>query len=157
MKLMKSKTIFVNQEVMKKLTCPMDFDKFPFDVQKCNFSMFDALNYADTLVFVDETKYIHDISENSKYYVKVEGLNYTTTWKGHSMIGFNLILTRKTHIYLASIYLPSAMFVVMSWLRPKVWYFSIQLIVIGSFQPSFLMENFLDAEPMISQSEKIKT
>ena len=86
MKLMKSKTIFVNQEVMKKLTCPMDFDKFPFDVQKCNFSMFDALNYADTLVFVDETKYIHDISENSKYYVKVEGLNYTTTWKGHSMI-----------------------------------------------------------------------
>ena len=114
---MKSKTIFVNQEVMKKLTCPMDFDKFPFDVQKCNFSMFDALNYADTLVFVDETKYIHDISENSKYYVKVEGLNYTTTWKGHSMIGFDLILTRKTHIYLASIYLPSAMFVVMSWLR----------------------------------------
>ena len=117
MKLMKSKTIFVNQEVMKKLSCPMDFDKFPFDVQKCNFSMFDALNYADTLVFVDETKYIHDISENSKYYVKVEGLNYTTTWKGHSLIGFNLILTRKTHIYLASIYLPSAMFVVMSWLR----------------------------------------
>ena len=116
MKLMKSKIIFVNQEVMKKLTCPMDFDKFPFDIQTCNFSMFDALNHANTLVFVDKTKYENGISA-SKYNVKVERLNYTSGWKGHSMIGFNLILTRTTHIYLASIYLPSAMFVVMSWLR----------------------------------------
>ena len=144
---MKSKTIFVNQEVMKKLTCPMDFDKFPFDVQKCNFSMFDALNYADTLVFVDETKYIYDISENSKYYVKVEGLNYTTTWKGHSMIGFDLILTRKTHIYLASIYLPSAMFVVMSWLRYGIFLSKQELkiqndISLIETQPSFNYLNF---------------
>ena len=111
-----SKTIIVNQDVMEKLTCPMDFDKFPFDIQTCDFSMFDALNHANTLVFVDKTKYENGISA-SKYNVEVERLNYTSGWKGHSMIGFNLILTRTTHIYLASIYLPSVMFVVMSWLR----------------------------------------
>ena len=66
-----SKTIIVNQDVMEKLTCPMDFDKFPFDIQTCDFSMFDALNHANTLVFVDKTKYENGISA-SKYNVEVD-------------------------------------------------------------------------------------
>jgi len=116
-----------NYEVMyalaSKITfiCQMDFNAFPVDIQVCKFRV-GSFNYPmNKIVFYNELipedtiiKSILDyrisfkpLRSVDKHYMAL-GMNYSTA-------GFELILTRKMSFYIITYYLPSGLFVGISW------------------------------------------
>jgi len=103
--------------------CPMRFNSFPMDVQVCTFQV-GSFNYAiDKLIFRDEftpTKeqavrsiLDYDIDLHS---LTEEQMQYTALSMNYSVAGFQLILARKMSFYIVTYYLPSGLFVVVSWI-----------------------------------------
>jgi hypothetical protein len=135
-----------NKEIMYAVAtritfiCPMTFNSFPLDVQVCLFqviymvenfpSKFEDLlikvgsfNYDNTkMVFVDE--FIADQSQIRSvldYSIQIRKLpetkqNYEALTGNYSVAGFELTLKRKISHYIITCYLPSGMFVLVSWI-----------------------------------------
>ena len=97
--------------------CDMNFDDFPFDTQVCQFVMFlleDDITLNDTST--NEVLNTHII----KYNVRMKKSTMFTSLRGSikwPMIGFNITLVRKPKMFLVATYLPSTIFVVISWMR----------------------------------------
>ena len=103
------------------LSCPMDFDQFPFDSQTCQFQMRIPGTRIDTLIIVDQSKNEKIASSISDYNAYIVPLNeYEWITKNNhsiSIVGFNITLERRIRIHLVSVYLPSTLFVFISWIR----------------------------------------
>jgi len=102
--------------------CPMTFNSFPLDVQICLFQV-GSFNYDNSkMVFVDE--FIADqtnIRSVLDYSVQIEELpdnqkNYVALTGNYSVAGFVMTLHRKVSHYIITCYLPSGMFVIVSWI-----------------------------------------
>jgi len=102
--------------------CPMTFNSFPLDVQVCLFQV-GSFNYDNTkMVFTDE--FIADESQIRSvldYAVEIRKLpeskqNYVAITGNYSVAGFELTLRRKVSHYIITCYLPSGMFVIVSWI-----------------------------------------
>jgi len=117
-----------NQEVMYALAtritfiCPMRFNAFPMDIQICKFKV-GSFNYPMNKITFDaefvpddssiksilDYRITFDALEPSDTHYMAIGMNYSTT-------GFKLMLTRKMSFYIVTYYLPSGLFVVVSWI-----------------------------------------
>nr|XP_040573961.1 glycine receptor subunit alpha-3-like [Lepeophtheirus salmonis] len=103
--------------------CAMSFDAFPLDVQQCllqvgsfNFDnrkmVFDSYllprmpNHTKSILDYDVL--IRHLEPKDTFFVPAETGNYSVT-------GFELILTRRMSHYMITYYLPSSLFVVVSW------------------------------------------
>jgi len=102
--------------------CPMTFNSFPLDVQVCLFQV-GSFNYDNTkMVFVDE--FIADqtqIRSVLDYSIQIRALpedqkNYEALTGNYSVAGFEMTLQRKVSHYIITCYLPSGMFVMVSWI-----------------------------------------
>jgi len=102
--------------------CPMTFNSFPLDVQVCLFQV-GSFNYDNTkMVFNDE--FIANESQIRSvldYAVEIRKLpaskqNYVAITGNYSVAGFELTLKRKVSHYIITCYLPSGMFVIVSWI-----------------------------------------
>jgi len=102
--------------------CPMTFNSFPLDVQVCLFQV-GSFNYDNTkMVFEDE--FIANESQIRSvldYAVEIRKLpaskqNYVAITGNFSVAGFELTLRRKVSHYIITCYLPSGMFVIVSWI-----------------------------------------
>jgi len=102
--------------------CPMTFNSFPLDVQVCLFQV-GSFNYDNQkMVFTDE--FIADESQIRSvldYAVEIRKLpeskqNYVAITGNYSVAGFELTLRRKVSHYIITCYLPSGMFVIVSWI-----------------------------------------
>ena len=103
---------YFNQAI--DISCQMNFTKFPFDVQRCPFSIF-ATNVMKTeMIFNDVTDY-----EKSAYLKDV----YFTFYKFVTIhpdlpgVGFQMEISRMLTQHIATNYVPSALLVMISWLR----------------------------------------
>ena len=101
----------------------MKFNSFPMDIQICKFQV-GSFNYDNAkLVFdnemlpdaksavksiLDYDIEIHDLLPEETHYVALN-MNY-------SVAGFEMVLTRKMSFYVITYYLPSGLFVVVSWI-----------------------------------------
>ena len=103
--------------------CPMSFNSFPMDVQVCVFQV-GSFNYAtNKLVFRDEfipvkeeaVRSILDYDINI-YPLNPEDTHYSALNMNYSVAGFQLVLSRKISFYIVTYYLPSGLFVVVSWI-----------------------------------------
>ncbi|XP_023327258.1 glycine receptor subunit alpha-2 [Eurytemora carolleeae] len=102
--------------------CPMTFNSFPLDVQICHFQV-GSFNYDNTkMVFndefiADETK-IRSVLDYSIHIDKLpeDKQNYMALTGNFSVAGFQLTLKRKVSHYIITCYLPSGMFVIVSWI-----------------------------------------
>ena len=103
--------------------CPMSFNSFPMDVQVCVFQV-GSFNYAtNKLVFRDEfipvkeeaVRSILDYDINI-YPLKPDDTHYSALNMNYSVAGFQLVLSRKISFYIVTYYLPSGLFVVVSWI-----------------------------------------
>ena len=102
--------------------CPMSFDKFPLDEQRCMFKV-GSYSYDNTkMVFKDEfiapDSQIRSVLD---YSVKIRKLpeekqNYVAITGNYSVAGFEMTLKRKVSHYIITCYLPSGMFVMVSWI-----------------------------------------
>merc|ERR1711953_1396764 len=103
--------------------CPMTFNSFPLDVQVCLFQV-GSFNYDNgKMVFVDDEFLANQSQIRSvlDYSVEIQKLpkgeqNYQAPTGNYSVAGFKLILVRKISHYIITCYLPSAMFVLVSWI-----------------------------------------
>ena len=103
--------------------CPMKFNSFPMDIQICKFQV-GSFNYDNTkLIFTNEM--IPDAKTAVKsildYDIEINDLlpeetHYVALNMNYSVTGFEMILTRKMSFYVITYYLPSGLFVVVSWI-----------------------------------------
>ena len=96
------------------LKCHMNFDQFPFDDQECEFLIV-IPKYKQHLFKLEQIKSNKEKMESSeaKFYVsfdKIESKNGTRA-------GFKILFRRKYEFHLMSMYLPSMIFVIISWIR----------------------------------------
>ena len=117
------KTITYNIEVTVAIYCPMRFESYPMDHQICPFQVgsyaynssyitfgLNSLTKNDIMI-TSVLAYTSDITTLSKQFTKFE-------WSFHgnfSITGFQLILDRKIYNYIINFYLPSGLFVIVSW------------------------------------------
>ena len=102
--------------------CPMNFSSYPHDTQICTFQIFENENDNTTLILVDNTTTILQVSTLNKYNLEITKMQkneYSSflVKRGRSLIGYKLTLQRKSQMYFASAYLPSTIFVIVSWIR----------------------------------------
>ena len=105
--------------------CPMHFDKFPLDTQRCKFQV-GSYSYDDTImVFKTETAGYLATTGNSialDYAITIQGLSdEDKVFQGgamgnFSLAGFEMILSRYVSTYIITYYLPSGLFVIVSWI-----------------------------------------
>jgi len=117
-----------NQEIMYAVAtritfiCPMTFNSFPLDVQVCLFQV-GSFNYDNTKMvfndsFIAEEGAIRSVLD---YAIQIRMLpdknkNYMALTGNYSVAGFELTLRRKVSHYIITCYLPSGMFVIVSWI-----------------------------------------
>jgi len=106
-----------------RFMCPMNFNKFPMDTQTCKFQV-GSFNYDNTKMvyrtyylplmpnstesILDYEVEIANLREEDTFYLPAETGNY-------SVAGFEMVLNRKVAHYMITYYLPSSLFVVVSW------------------------------------------
>ena len=94
--------------------CQMYFDQFPFDDQKCNFLIY-IPKYKRHLLQLEQIKTKEKRMESSetKFDVTFEEIES----RNGTMVGFKILFRRKNQFHLMSMYLPSMIFVIISWIR----------------------------------------
>lgn len=103
--------------------CPMKFNAFPMDIQRCRFQV-GSFNYdMSKMVFVNE--FVPNEADAIKsildYEIEINDLrpdqtHYLALGMNYSVAGFEMILHRKISFYVVTYYLPSGLFVVVSWI-----------------------------------------
>ncbi|XP_023327977.1 glycine receptor subunit alpha-1 [Eurytemora carolleeae] len=104
--------------------CPMIFNYFPLDTQVCKFQVGSYSYNMDKMVFqVSQLGYAHTSrSIVLDYDIRIKPLDEKDkVFQGgalgnFSLAGFEMILTRHVSHYIITYYLPSGLFVVVSWI-----------------------------------------
>ena len=105
--------------------CPMHFDKFPLDTQTCKF-LVGSYSYDDSqMTFVTANAKYNNKESNSialDYEIEINRLSEKDSlliFEGlgnFSLAGFELVLRRYVSTYIITYYLPSGLFVIVSWI-----------------------------------------
>ena len=120
------RTVFYSQATHITFICPMRFDKFPLDKQTCKFQV-GSYSYDDTrMVFITESAgYTSPKTANSialDYAITINELRpEDEVFQGgslgnFSLAGFEMVLHRYVSTYIITYYLPSGLFVIVSWI-----------------------------------------
>ena len=105
--------------------CPMHFDKFPLDTQRCKF-LVGSYSYDDSqMTFTTSNAKYNNKESNSialDYEIEILKLSKEDSlliFEGlgnFSLAGFELVLRRYVSTYIITYYLPSGLFVIVSWI-----------------------------------------
>ncbi|XP_040566996.1 glycine receptor subunit alphaZ1 [Lepeophtheirus salmonis] len=120
------KTILYSQATHITFICPMRFDKFPLDKQVCKFQV-GSCSYDDTkMQFMTESagyqshKTANSIALDYDIAIKLLSKEDQVFFDGglgnFSLAGFELVLHRYVSTYIITYYLPSGLFVIVSWI-----------------------------------------
>ena len=107
----RQKLIEKRHTISVHLSCSdMNFSLFPFDTQRCQVSI--QNQQSNKLAFEFEHTKI-EVAPNNDFVINASVRKHNaSTW-----IEFDLTLKRKSGLYLVTWYMPSAMFVIISWSR----------------------------------------
>ncbi len=121
------KSVLYSQATHITFICPMRFDKFPLDIQACKFQV-GSYSYDDSkMVFITERAgYLAPKTENSialDYDIEIRTLREEdqvflgdASIGNFSLAGFEMVLHRYVSTYIITYYLPSGLFVIVSWI-----------------------------------------
>jgi len=119
------KNVLYSQATHITFICPMRFDKFPLDTQKCRFRVGSYSYDSSKLLFLTRTYGYSSKDTNSialDYNIKIGPLQPQDAVLDYgplgnfSLAGFEMVLTRYVSTYLITYYLPSGLFVIVSWI-----------------------------------------
>jgi len=125
----RNRTIHYELGVRITISCRMMFDDYPLDAHTCQFQVG---SYYDTNKTVKcSSTYVYDESRQRslQHFIEFESLpekdlSVVLPSGAYAACGFQIRLVRKTMQYLVQVYLPSCMFVVVSWvsflIKPEV-------------------------------------
>ena len=99
------------------LKCHMNFDQFPFDDQECEFLIV-IPKYKQHLFKLEQiiSKKQKMESSEAKFDVSFGMIES----KNRTRAGFKILFWRKYEFHLMSMYLPSMIFVIISWIRYNI-------------------------------------
>lgn len=120
------RTVLYSQATHITFICPMRFDKFPLDTQRCKFQV-GSYSYDDTIMrFITEVAgYSPSKGGNSialDYAINIMPLKRSDSvflggsLGNFSLAGFEMVLHRYVSTYIITYYLPSGLFVIVSWI-----------------------------------------
>ena len=106
--------------------CPMRFDKFPLDTQVCKFQV-GSYSYEDRIMTFETTNAGYSASKGGNsialdYAITINGLSDADKvfiggdLGNFSLAGFEMVLQRYVSTYIITYYLPSGLFVIVSWI-----------------------------------------
>jgi len=125
----KNKTINYELNVHITISCQMNFDDYPLDAHTCQFQVGSYYDTQDTVTCKAHTIYDQDRQRSLQHFLEIEDLPecfHTVDIPSgiYSACGFQVKLQRKQMQYVVQVYLPSAMFVIVSWVsflvKPEV-------------------------------------
>merc|ERR1711899_582400 len=125
----KNKSIHYELGARITISCRMNFDDYPLDAHTCQFQVGSYYDTNKTVGCVSSYVYDESRQRSLQHYIKF--YNLTAEYKtvilpsgSYAACGFQLQLVRKTMQFLVQVYLPSGMFVVVSWvsflIKPEV-------------------------------------
>lgn len=120
------KSVMYSQATHITFICPMRFDKFPLDTQTCKFQV-GSYSYDDSkMTFeTDVAAYSEPKTSNSialDYAITINKLKRSDQvflggpLGNFSLAGFEMVLHRYVSTYIITYYLPSGLFVIVSWI-----------------------------------------
>ena len=119
------KKVYYSTDAHVAFICPMRFDKFPLDTQTCYFKL-GSYSYNDAqMTFTTQVAGYENPEGNTialDYAITVtplvgEETNLDSGDLGnYSMAGFKMVLERHVSTYIITYYLPSGLFVIVSWI-----------------------------------------
>ena len=90
--------------------CQFQVGSFNYDITKIRFELEEVPQASQSI------KSILDYSITFNH-LRPEQTQYSALGMNYSVAGFELVLTRKMSFYIVTYYLPSGLFVVVSWIR----------------------------------------
>ncbi|XP_055930520.1 glutamate-gated chloride channel-like [Argiope bruennichi] len=105
-------------------SCPMDFRKYPHDIQKCTFSVESYGRSRDKLALMWDFRKPHPVSFNkniSTFSFQLKAVNEsikheTFNFGEYTCLEVSIELERKIGFYMIQLYIPFLLLVVLSWL-----------------------------------------
>lgn len=125
----KNKTINYELNVRITISCQMNFDDYPLDAHTCQFQVGSYYDTQETVTCKAHFIYDQDRQRSLQHFLQIEDLPecfHTVDIPSgiYSACGFQVKLQRKQMQYVVQVYLPSAMFVIVSWVsflvKPEV-------------------------------------
>merc|ERR1712004_341183 len=119
------KKVLYSQATHISFICPMSFDKFPLDEQRCKFRVGSYSYDSSKMVFITKAYGYASKKSNSialDYEITIEALSDEDRVLDYgglgnfSLSGFEMVLTRYVSTYIITYYLPSGLFVIVSWI-----------------------------------------
>jgi len=120
-----NKNVLYSQATHISFICPMSFDKFPLDEQRCMFRVGSYSYDSSKMIFITKKFGYSSKKSNSialDYDITIEPLKEKDTVLDYgpmgnfSLSGFEMVLTRYVSTYIITYYLPSGLFVIVSWI-----------------------------------------
>jgi len=125
----KNKTINYELNVRITISCQMNFDDYPLDAHTCQFQVGSYYDTQETVTCKAQFIYDQERQRSLQHFLQIEDLPecfHTVDIPSgiYSACGFQVKLQRKQMQYVVQVYLPSAMFVIVSWVsflvKPEV-------------------------------------
>ncbi len=121
-----NKKVYYSQSTHITFICPMRFDKFPLDTQTCLFQV-GSYSYNDVLMSFETIQAGYDPPTSGNtialdYAIVINRLSpKDSVFEGgqlgnYSLAGFEMVLQRHVSTYIITYYLPSGLFVIVSWI-----------------------------------------
>merc|ERR1719282_1861211 len=119
------KKVLYSQATHITFICPMRFDKFPLDTQTCKFRVGSYSYDSSKLLFITKNAGYSSGGTNSialDYDISITTLAPEDSVLDYgalgnfSLSGFEMVLTRYVSTYIITYYLPSGLFVIVSWI-----------------------------------------
>jgi len=128
-RIIKNKTITYELGVRITISCRMNFDDYPLDAHTCQFQVGSYYDTHETVTCSSFFIYDLDRQRSLQHFIQIERLpekfKVLTLPSGiYAACGFQVRLQRKQMQFLVQVYLPSFMFVIVSWvsflIKPEV-------------------------------------
>jgi len=125
----KNKTINYELGVRVTISCRMNFDDYPLDAHTCQFQVGSYYDTFETVTCKSHLIYNADRQRSLQHFIEIEDLpesyGMVKLPSGlYAACGFQVRLQRKKMQYIVQVYLPTSLFVIVSWvsflIKPEV-------------------------------------
>ena len=156
LRITKERIIIYEVSATVKISCKMDFDKYPLDNQTCLFQVGSYYGSEETIKCDSQWEYDDSKQKNMDHVVSFKDLpdahrTISLTSGNYSVCGFSILLARKRTQALFQIYMPSFMFVLASWIsfviKPDVVPGRMSMLVVILLVQLNLFNNSKDKAP----------
>merc|ERR1712106_694742 len=119
-RIIKNKTITYELGVRITISCRMNFDNYPLDAQTCQFQVGSYYDTNETVTCNSHFIYDLDRQRSLQHFLQIEGLpakykEVELPSGTYAACGIQVRFQRKQMQFIVQVYLPSFMFVIVSW------------------------------------------